>query len=525
MSKKILTLDDLYDFYASKGRSAHFNAKDDGDQIVVRVTGNIQFEQEDKNTEGLTRVTIKACHDGKNLNKTAISKEVMEAALPSFANRPILAYIYTDDDGNPQFRDHAMHVDEDGNLIYDEKPVGIVPESFNGHLEYDEEKEKYYTVVDGYIFDDYSNAKEILERDDETSVSVELSIRSLSFNAKDKIMNLEDYYYTGVTCLGYREDNGAPVEPAMVGANIRISDFKQRNSARFSQENVIAMLNEITEKIDQLTINHQCGKEVTGQMTKFEELLEKYNKSAEDISFEYAELDDEALEAAFAEAFGDAPAAEPVEESVQPEEPEEKYTKVFELSHNDIRCGLYALLSQYEQEDNEWYAIISVYDDHFVYQGIFDASNLYDQKYSKNGDDIAFEGERVHMNAEYITDEELAALNEMRRNYAKFEEMSARLAKYEAEPEKIALLESEGYDGIKSTEEYQALAKREAYFELDKEDLERQLNEILLNYAKQNRLDFSVKTHEDTKPVLGMVPLVPMSESKKRNYGSLLSSK
>ena len=37
MPQKILTLDDLYNYYSSTGRSTHFNAKNDGDRIVVQV--------------------------------------------------------------------------------------------------------------------------------------------------------------------------------------------------------------------------------------------------------------------------------------------------------------------------------------------------------------------------------------------------------------------------------------------------------------------------------------------------------
>ena len=106
----------------------------------------------------------------------------MEAALPSFSNRPILGYIHkvvTDEnpDGQWEFYSHNMHENENGELVYDEYPIGIIPESCNAQLVYDEEKEKTYCEVDGYIFEEYSKAAEILEREGECFVSVELSIR------------------------------------------------------------------------------------------------------------------------------------------------------------------------------------------------------------------------------------------------------------------------------------------------------------------------------------------------------------
>ena len=46
-------------------------------------------------------------------------------------------------------------------------------------------------------------------------------------------------------------------------------------------------------------------------MNKFEELLKKYEKTVDDITFTYEGLSDEELEAAFAKAFNTDPAGDP----------------------------------------------------------------------------------------------------------------------------------------------------------------------------------------------------------------------
>ena len=46
---------------------------------------------------------------------------------------------------------------ENAEVEYIEKPIGIVPESCNAHLEYDKDKDKTYVIVDGLIFEDYGN--------------------------------------------------------------------------------------------------------------------------------------------------------------------------------------------------------------------------------------------------------------------------------------------------------------------------------------------------------------------------------
>ena len=57
MAKRLLYLEDLYDFYSNTyKRSTRFNADDSGDPIVVHVHGKVNFEKSDKNTEGLLPV-------------------------------------------------------------------------------------------------------------------------------------------------------------------------------------------------------------------------------------------------------------------------------------------------------------------------------------------------------------------------------------------------------------------------------------------------------------------------------------
>lgn len=514
---KILSLEDLYNYYSSTSkRSRHFSAKDENTNIVVQVPGNILFEKQDDSKEGLTPVVLQACHIGINRNMSKIDQSVMEKALPSFSNRPILGYIY-EVDGEWQFYDHRMHMDEDDEIVYDEQPIGIIPESCNAHLEYDKEKDQTYVVVSGYLFDEYSKASEIMEREKECFCSVELSIRELSFDAKAKVLNIEDFYFSGVTALGVTP-NGDIVEPGMSGANIQLADFQLQS--KFSQDNVIVMLNEINEKIDQLSINIKRKEE--NQM-EFEENVEVTETSEEETVFEEStEEPEKVVEEAAAEESNEEVTAteaesEETDDPVAPSE-EEKFTKTFEISHDDIRCALYALLAPYENEDNDWYAITAVYDNYFIYEGWFNGDNKYRQEYKVDGDNVSFDGERIHVNVKYLTDSELISLNEMRSNYATIEK---ELNLYKAEPEKIELLQSEEYSQIKETDEYSELAKRENYFELNKEDLTKKLDDILLAYAKQNKLDFTKSDSE--KKEINMKRLPIQKAKKSGRYGSIFT--
>ena len=67
MAKRLLYLEDLYDFYSNTyKRSTCFNADDSGDPIVGHVHCKVNFEKSDKNTEGLLPVHLQACHTNTN---------------------------------------------------------------------------------------------------------------------------------------------------------------------------------------------------------------------------------------------------------------------------------------------------------------------------------------------------------------------------------------------------------------------------------------------------------------------------
>ena len=47
MSSRLLTLDDLIQFYSKKKKSMSFNAEKSGEPIVVQVDGKMSFAKED----------------------------------------------------------------------------------------------------------------------------------------------------------------------------------------------------------------------------------------------------------------------------------------------------------------------------------------------------------------------------------------------------------------------------------------------------------------------------------------------
>lgn len=556
MAKRLLYLEDLYDFYSNTyKRSTHFNAEKSGNPIVVHVHGKVNFNKSDKDTEGLCPVHLQACHTNLNLNGSNISESVMTSALPSFSNRPILGYIHKVND-QWEFYSHNMHEDENGEIVYDEKPVGIIPESCNAQLVYDEEKKKTYCEVDGYIFEEYSKAAEILQREEECSVSVELSIRALSYNAKDRYLDIEDFFFSGVTILG-KTPEGNIVNPGMEKSNIKLADFSANNNSLFEDyKNQMIELQERLEKLEttcfnkeQTTVQTQSKEGgINNKMTKFEELLSKYGKTAEDVTFDYAEMSDEELEAKFAEMFdddnsegdnsGSGESGEPSndgegdgEGASDPDGNEgesqtfEKIVRTYEISHEDTRYALYQLLSEYEDADNEWYFINAVYDDHFTYEN-WNGDKIFGQNYTKDGDNVAFDGERYNLHRELLTDSEFAELQSMRSNYAALKEFKETAEKNELHVKREEILANENFASISEKDEEGNFINKDfekLYTNMDNYSLEDLEKEAKLIYADSNMKTFAATTEKAQKKSTVKV-FANVNKSKKDNrYGNLFS--
>lgn len=482
--KKIMTISDLYKF-CIKNNFCHFSSSTDNEEICVQMPAIFEKEENvDKDKEGLTPFVAKAYHDHINLNNSEIKPEVLESTLPSAMLRPILASIVTDEEtGEKDFGSHdfVFEEDEDGNekIKYIEQPVGVI--FGDNTIEYDEEDDVNRVILHGYLYNEYcQDAVDIMNRRKTVDCSVELSIREMSFNTADKVLTLDDFYVCGLTLLGSK------VKPGMKGSKVTIEDFNKSNNSMFSNnEKVIELLETLNNTLS--NFNKENIKEGGNETNMFEKLLEKYGKTIEDITFNYSELSDEELETKFAEMFeeaetdnngsgnepsnddeGGGTADSEIDTNTNGEgsddgnddensdngegnEQFEKMTRSFELSHDDIRYALYNLLIPYEEADNDYFWIMEVFDSYFVYQGC--TGKVYGQKYEKDGDNVAFDGERYELFLEYLTESEKTALADMRSNYATLKEFKETVEKNELASQKNELINSEKYAIIAEKDE------------------------------------------------------------------------
>lgn len=542
--RKLLTIEDLIQF-CEKNKFTTFDSKDSGYQLSVQIPSTFEIV-EDNSTQGLLRLKIKVAHTGVNRNKSHISKENMEKAMPSLKNRPVLANIHQLDNGEWDFRAHDMEIvtDKDGNeqIVYLEKQVGSFTED-DPYLEYDEERDVYFVVAYAVIPEDYTMAADIIKRKNGTKNSCELCINSMSYNAQEKYLDLQDFYFAASTLLGSKE-NGEEIGEGMMGSRADIEDFSKDNNSVMNyikQDDIInSKLIDTLERLNTTlsefninkTQNFSNNKKEGGSesVTKLEELLSKYNKTVDELDFETEGLSDEELEAKFSEAFdaegegsegtedpvvtnGEDPVSEenensendPAEstgeftESPVNENPEApKFSKTFELSHEDVRSALYTLLAPYEENDNDWYWIVSVYDDHFVYQGMM--GNYWGQKYTTDGDNVAFDGERYELYVEFLTQSEKTQLESMRSNYSSVVEELNKYKEAEDIADKMNIFDDESYSDYLETDEFKELMSEDTLKKFSKEELQVKADAALGKLVKKNKVfSFSASENKDKK--------------------------
>lgn len=553
MPKKYLTIDDLL-LFCQQSNLSNFSAKESGGPIIIQSFGKAEIS--DSTTVGLTPCTLQACHTELNRNKSFIEENVMQKALASFANRPILGYIHQLEDGTWNFYDHRVVVEEDGEegrLEYLESPIGVVPESCNARLEYDKDKDKNYVVVNGYLYDDYGNrAVDIIKANKgQVDVSVEIAVNALSYNAKENYLNIEDFTFMGVTCLGKTPD-GTVVQPGMEGANLKLDNFSEKQNSMFASQDYAKLI----ETLDKLnftleSLNKEKDKGGEGDMDKFEELLAKYGKTAEEIPFEIEGLSDEELEAKFTEEFGSTEepegnpsvsenggdpvdSMEPTEEPKAAEEPaaepEEKFCKTFtvELSHDDIASALYRLIQQYEEADSAYYYIREVYDDYFYMHNWYDG-RLYKQGYSVDGENVALEGERIEVFELIVTESEKLAIEKMREDYSalkvQYNELKAFKDNYDAaqlKAQKDAVLEKAEYECLAEDESFKELKKNADNYSV--EELQTKADLCFAAHVKSVGM-FSVKKEESEKPHVLSVGFAQKADKERVAYDGLFENK
>lgn len=529
MTKKIMTLDSLYKFFVEQNKSLNFSSKESGEPIVVTTNGF--FESKEVEMPGMLGLKLKVCHTETNRNGSHISKENMEKAMPTLKYRPVLAYIHELPDGSKDFFAHNIEITEDENgdaqVVYIERQVG----SFTADdpwLEYDEGMDKTYVMAYAVIPEEYTEAADIIRRKNGTKVSCELVINELSYNAKEKYLDLTDFYFGATTLLGCDEE-GNEIGEGMLGSRADITDFCHKEPVFTYQDKLIETLEKLNITLSSFNKSNNSEEGGDEEMDNFEnEVVEEVVETeVEETVVENNEVEEtEVVEETETEETSTSEDGD--EDQVEFEETtvEEKFTKTFtvELSHEDVRYALYNLIAQYEEEDSEWYNIRSVYDAYFIMQGWWN-NKLYKVGYSVDGENVALEGERQEVFELIVTESEKMAIEKMREDYSalevKYNELKEFKENYDAaqlKAEKEAIFESAEYSDIKDSDEFKALVS-----EMDKYTVEEIKVKADLLFAASMKKKFAFEEEKPEKKGSVGINFNAKPNKKKQAYAGLFS--
>ena len=476
----------------------------------------------------------------------------------TFKGRPILGAIYRTDTGEYEFRAHDMKVINDGEDIeHIEQPIGVISQTDEPYLEYDADEDKNYLMVSGTIFSDYSKAAEILERRRTCKCSVEIAVEELSYNCDEDYLSIDKFRFSGVTILGYEQDGVTEIQEGMKGSKITIDDFSEKKNSMFSadcQDRLIETLEKLNMTLESFNNKNQ-NSEKGGEkvMNKFEELLAKYGKTADEVTFEYENLSDEELEVAFKEAFEEVGeeteivveetvVEEDVEETVVEEtsddvieeveeviveeaaeevveQPEEKFVLKYELSHDDIRSALYSLLAATSDDGYYYTWIIEVYDNKFIYQDYMEGK-FYRQDYSKDGENVALGDNKVEVFNEWLSKAEKDALDALKADYAALKVFKSNYDESVIKDKKTEILDKAEYECLAENKEFAQLRT-----DMDKYSVEEVSTKADLIFAAhmKSTMEFSAKDAGKKKPQVLGFSVDNKKEKKKKAYGNLFA--
>lgn len=444
------------------------------------------------------KMRLRVCHDGTNPNGSHFELADMTKAQDGIKNIPILANVIFDEDDQPQFGGHDMSIEKDkvneGNYrtIYKEVPIGVIPETNNYSVE--EYEGRNYVFVDGYIWRGYSNyAEDIINRDKNVKLSMEINVDEFFYNANEKVYNITDYRYTGITFLG--SDYGTGMKNALA------------TTETFAEKNYTDQMLMIMQELkDALATFNKKNSEEGGNMAMENENVMTAQPVVEGEPVVMSNENEPEVTA--------VPDSGSIENEVKPTtEAAEYFIKSFTYAPDDVICSLYSKI-----EDD--CVIHSVYDNFFVYAKCKKKKN-YKQVYSMEGTEVVFDGEPSEVIVSVYTQEEMDALDQMKTKYAEMEAALEELKAYKADIEKAAIdaqkseIISKWSEILKDNEQFNALKN-----EVEKYSVEELETKCKCIFADTKAV-FAAKV--PTKETVVRIPVSVQAEQKNEPYGGLFS--
>jgi len=390
-----------------------------------------------------SKCKVKVLYTGDNRNNSSFTKDVVESALPSIYNIPIVGeFVEKQED----FGGHGGKIeisDDEIKFVQTTKPYGVVPESAEVYWETHEDNgvEHEYLIVDGcYLWTGrYEEAQSVIENGKGQSMEIEVS--SGDFN-NDDVFEITSFNFSALCILGDE------TEPCFEGANV--------------------------------TSSFNLNKE---------DFKNQFNQMIKELKFSLEDQSDKG-----GEKMGD------------------KFKKVYELSHSDVRSKLYQQLDA-TLSDNQFSWIVDVYESYFIVEIETLSDEKFDWKFYKY-DFNKTEGDEVEISFDSAVEVqedrnwvEVSQYETLKEQYEQEKKQAVNKAVGEVQTEMTELqgnyqtLEEE----VKNLREFKQSKQDEERKESEKELFERftkALDEEDISDLKEKASDYSLEELETQLYVL-----------------------
>lgn len=364
-------------------------------------------------------VCIDVMHTGANLNKTSFTKDVINKAVPTIANMPILGYVVNElDDEDKDFKGHEHELritDTDVKYLYAGQAYGVIPESCNPRWIIKDDgtgTEREYLRVDGLIWTKFGDPVDIFTRDVTKNHSVELTDMVCEAKRDDGITPVSSFKFDGCCILSTTDPK---IQPAMTGscvtANFSVDDITSQIRERLYEYQALtqnyAAQNENPsdeEKGDKTPMNENEKNPVVTENAVAEGAVE--NPEVETTTAENAATETESEAAATENAASEegaenATTETPAENAAPVEESEPAASSEFTLTANQLRDEVYNALLKI-QVPSRWdpecmipkYWLTDIQDNEVIVtdSGTYQLMGI---PYSMNGDNVVLEYENI----------------------------------------------------------------------------------------------------------------------------------
>ena len=364
-------------------------------------------------------VCIDVMHTGANLNKTSFTKDVINKAVPTIANMPILGYVVNElDDEDKDFKGHEHELritDTDVKYLYAGQAYGVIPESCNPRWIIKDDgtgTEREYLRVDGLIWTKFGDPVDIFTRDVTKNHSVELTDMICEAKRDDGITPVSSFKFDGCCILSTTDPK---IQPAMTGSCV---------TANFSVDDITSQIRERLYEYQSLQQNYSAKNENPSDeekgdippMNENEKNPAVTENAVAEGAVENPEVEATTAENAATETESEAAATEnaaskegaenattetPAENAAPVEEGEPAASSEFTLTANQLRDEVYNALLEI-QVPSRWdpecmipkYWLTDIQDNEVIVTDS-DTYQLMGIPYSMNGDNVVLEYENI----------------------------------------------------------------------------------------------------------------------------------